>query len=185
MKKIITLILALVMITAAIGAVAEDTATSAPPGTQQTQQDGDQSTGQNKTTRHRQPGMKGRGQQQETDPQPDAGQPTEQKRSRRGKGSGESAQADSQSTGKHGRRSRSTAPTISQTPATDPAAVTVNTIDFDAMAAKGVITQTACDRIKAYTQEHAGSTLNDLLSAGIITQAEYDALIAAQGTLEI
>ena len=139
-----------------------------------------------KTRQHRQPGMKGRSQQAqtpETDTQPDAGQPAEQKRGRHGKGSGDAAQAGSQSSGKRGRRSRDAAPAPvnSQTPAaTDPAAVTESTIDFDAMVTKGAISQAACDRIKAYLQEHPGSTLKDLLSASIITQAEYDALTAVR-----
>ena len=186
MKKFITLILTLAMITTAAGVFAEDAATGATPGTQQTQEAGTQSTGQGKTRQHRQPGMKGRSQQAqtpETDTQPDAGQPAEQKRGRHGKGSGDAAQAGSQSSGKRGRRSRDAAPAPanSQTPAaTDPAAVTENTIDFDAMVTKGAITQAACDRIKAYLQEHPGSTLKDLLSASIITQAEYDALTAAR-----
>ena len=186
MKKLITLILALAMITTAAGVFAEDAATGATPGTQQTQEAGTQSAGQGKTRQHRQPGMKGRGQQAqtpETDTQPDARQPAEQKRGRHGKGSGDAAQAGSQFSGKRGRRSRDAAPAPanSQTPAaTDPAAVTGNAIDFDAMVTKGAITQAACDRIKAYLQDHPGCTLKDLLSASVITQAEYDALTAAR-----
>lgn len=112
-------------------------------------------------------------------------------------------------------------------------------IDFDAMAAKGVISQETCDKIKAYMSEHKpagmpemngqtpngekpeglpevngerpaegqnppelpngekpegvpemngqapaapamGGLLKDLLDADVITQAEYDALVAAQ-----
>jgi hypothetical protein len=96
-------------------------------------------------------------------------------------------------------------------------------IDFDAMVAKGVISQDTCDKIKAYMEEHkpadmpdsqpptnapemkegklsedqtppekpdgekpadapgvGGGLLADLLKDEIITQAEYDALIAAQ-----
>lgn len=96
-------------------------------------------------------------------------------------------------------------------------------IEFDAMVAKGVISQDTCDKIKAYMEEHkpadmpdsqppanapavteekpsedqtppekpdgekpadapgmGGGLLADLLKDKIITQAEYDALIAAQ-----
>ena len=96
-------------------------------------------------------------------------------------------------------------------------------IDFDAMVAKGVISQDTCDKIKAYMEEHkpadmpgsqppagapeaagekpaedqtapekpggekpsgtpetGGGLPADLLKDGVITQAEYDALIAAQ-----
>ena len=71
-------------------------------------------------------------------------------------------------------------------------------IDFDAMVASGVISQETRDAIKAYMDEHKPegkmptapaegeapaeaepSLLNDLLNAGIITQAEYDAISAA------
>ncbi len=77
-------------------------------------------------------------------------------------------------------------------------------IDFDAMVKNGVISQETCDKIKAYMEEHRpselpemngeapsglpemnrehpanGGLLNDLLSNGIITQAEYDALSEA------
>ena len=78
-------------------------------------------------------------------------------------------------------------------------------VDFDAMVTKGVISQETRDNIKAYMDEHkpegapaegqtstdgqtppekpegvGGGLLADLLDAGIITQAEYDAMIAAQ-----
>ena len=71
-------------------------------------------------------------------------------------------------------------------------------IDFDAMVTSGVISQETRDAIKAYMDEHKPegemptapvegeapaegepSLLNDLLNAGIITQAEYDAMSAA------
>lgn len=71
-------------------------------------------------------------------------------------------------------------------------------IDFDAMVTVGVISQETRDAIKAYMDEHKpegemptapaeGETpghgepnlLNDLLSAGVITQTEYDTLSAA------
>ncbi len=76
-------------------------------------------------------------------------------------------------------------------------------IDFDAMVAKGAISQETCDKIKAYMAEHKpagmpemngqtpdgekpsgapakGGLLADLLKDGIITQTEYDALNAAK-----
>ena len=75
-------------------------------------------------------------------------------------------------------------------------------IDFDAMVTSGVISQETRDAIKAYMDEHKpegemptapvegeapaegepillNDLLNDLLNAGIITQAEYDAMSAA------
>ncbi len=71
-------------------------------------------------------------------------------------------------------------------------------IDFDAMVTSGVISQETRDAIKAYMDEHKPegemptapaegealaegepNLLNDLLNAGIITQAEYDAMSAA------
>jgi len=77
-------------------------------------------------------------------------------------------------------------------------------IDFDAMVTSGIISQETRDAIKAYMDEHKPegekptapaegevpaegeapaegepSLLNDLLKAGIITQAEYDAMSAA------
>ena len=87
-------------------------------------------------------------------------------------------------------------------------------IDFDAMVKEGVITQDTCDRIKAYMADHApdgqqpgarpqdggrpadppaakdgevpaqGGLLTELLDAGVITQAEYDALNAARTAVE-
>lgn len=70
-------------------------------------------------------------------------------------------------------------------------------IDFDAMVAKGAISQETCDKIKAYMEERKpaempemngqvtevpamGRLLKDLIDAEVITQAEYDALVAAQ-----
>ena len=79
-------------------------------------------------------------------------------------------------------------------------------IDFDAMVTSGVISQETRDAIKAYMDEHRPEgapaegqaptdgqqppekpadgqmpdLLSDLLSAGVITQAEYEALTAAQ-----
>ena len=75
-------------------------------------------------------------------------------------------------------------------------------IDFDAMVTNGIISQETRDAIKTYMDEHKpegqmpstpaegeapadgqapaeNGLLNDLLSAGIITQAEYDAMSAA------
>lgn len=71
-------------------------------------------------------------------------------------------------------------------------------IDFDAMVTSGVISQETREAIKAYMDEYKPegempaapgegetpaegepSLLNDLLKAGIITQAEYDAMSAA------
>ena len=79
-------------------------------------------------------------------------------------------------------------------------------IDFDAMVTSGVISQETRDKIMAYMNEHKPKgapadgqqppekpaddqaptdgqqpdLLSDLLNAGVITQAEYDALVAAQ-----
>ena len=71
-------------------------------------------------------------------------------------------------------------------------------IDFDAMVTSGVISQETRDAIRAYMDEHKPEVetptvpdegeppaegepnlLNDLLSAGVITQTEYDTLNAA------
>ena len=59
---------------------------------------------------------------------------------------------------------------------------------FDAFAARGVISQETADQIKAYLKEHKftekpadfPALLKTLLDAEIITQAEYEAMLAAQ-----
>jgi hypothetical protein len=82
----------------------------------------------------------------------------------------------------------------------------IRMIDFDAMVTSGAISQEPRDKIMAYMNEHKPEgapadgqqppekpaddqaptdgqqpdLLSDLLNAGVITQAEYDALVAAQ-----
>ena len=75
-------------------------------------------------------------------------------------------------------------------------------IDFDAMVTQGVITQETRDKIKTYMNDHTpqgespqasgqtvpttadaqGGLLAELLNAGVITEEEYAALIAARTT---
>ena len=85
----------------------------------------------------------------------------------------------------------------SGTPSSPAADSTPALPDFDVLAAEGVISVETAGKIKAYLAEHpfaasasddsdtpdenaAAALMNILLSAEIITQEEYDALIAAQ-----
>ena len=100
------------------------------------------------------------------------------------------ANAPEMPSGEHGQAPTGQLPTDGQQ--------TPKMIDFDAMVTSGVISQETRDAIQAYMDEHKPeggipaapgegetpaegepSLLDDLLNAGIITQAEYDAMSAA------
>ena len=81
-------------------------------------------------------------------------------------------------------------------------------VDFDALVTQGVISQETCDNIKEYMRQNPPQDMNrgqqpqngeanqegqqpqeedllsKLLSENVITQAEYDAIVAAQNTAE-
>ena len=158
------------------GASNEDATTGATPNTQQSQDAGEQGTGQKtpRQFRNRQPGTNsGRGQQ---------------KQMPRNQSQANGDQSGTQKGGQH-RRMRGQTPSGKQPVAPEtnsPAPDAAAGIDFDARAAQGVISQATCDSIKAYIQEHSpvpaasAYLIKALLDASVITQAEYDALTAAQ-----
>ena len=171
MKRTIVWILTLTMLVTAVGAFAEDAVTGATNQPGQTQEAQAQSRGGR--GQGRQPGMAGRGRDGQT--------PENQQ-----------TPADSQQGPKSGRRSRvkgqaageQAAPAAGAATPEQPAVTEVSAaIDFDGMVASGIITQETCDRIKAYVNEHSSSAdglLGELLSAGVITQAEYEAMSGTQ-----
>ncbi len=162
MKRTIVWILTLTMLVTAVGAFAEDAVTAATNKSEQTQEARGQASGQS-----------GRGRDGQT--------PENQQ-----------TPADSQQGPKSGRRSRvkgqaageQAPPAAGAATPEQPAVTEVSAaIDFDGMVASGIITQETCDRIKAYVSEHSpseDSLLGELLSAGVITQAEYEAMSGTQ-----